>query len=156
MPLKYSGRGMLSWLFSPPLPPGTPAPPFTLPDEKGNSVSLEQLRGNNVVLVWYPGDDTMVCRKQLCEFRDQWEQARKQDVMVFGVNPQAAESHARFRDKFRFPFPLLIDHGQKVGELYCTKGLIVKRTVYMVGRDGVILYSRRGKPPVEEILAAAR
>jgi peroxiredoxin Q/BCP len=146
---------MFSWLFSEPLPPGTTAPLFTLPDEQGNLVSLEQLRGANVVLIWYPGDDTRICRRQLCEFRDQWEEARKHDVQIFGINPQGRESHARFREKFRLPFPLLIDRGQKVGRLYRTNGLIVKRTVYRIGPDGVIRYSRRGMPPLEEILATA-
>lgn len=118
-------------------------------------VSLEQLRGGNAVLIWYPGDDTRICRRQLCEFRDQWEEARKHDVQVFGINPQGPESHARFREKFRLPFPLLIDRGQKAGRLYRTNGLIVKRTVYLIGPDGVIRYSRRGMPPLEEILATA-
>lgn len=146
---------MLSWLFSDPLAPGTAAPDFNLPDEAGRAVSLRSLRGRNVVLVFYPGDDTMICTRQLCEFRDSWEAARAKDVAVFGVNPWSAERHGRFRAKHAFPFPLLVDAGQKVGELYRTKGLAVKRTVYLIGRDGVIRYARRGKPPVEEVLAAA-
>jgi peroxiredoxin Q/BCP len=147
---------MLSWLFSDPLPVGSEAPLFALPDENGAVVRLEDLRGRNVVLVWYPGDNTMVCRQQLCEFRDQWAAAKSKNVAVFGVNPQSPESHAKFRGKFRFPFPLLADQGQKVGALYHTNGLIVKRTVYLIGKDGTIRYARRGKPAVEEVLAAAQ
>jgi peroxiredoxin Q/BCP len=146
---------MLDWLFSDPLPVGSPAPDFTLPDEKGNQVSLKSLRGKNVVLVWYPGDDTMVCRQQLCEFRDRWGAAREKNAVVFGVNPQSPESHAKFQEKSKLPFPLLVDKGQQVGGLYRTKGLIVKRTVYLIGPDGVIRYAKRGKPDADEVLAAA-
>ncbi|MCC6366361.1 MAG: peroxiredoxin [Bryobacterales bacterium] len=146
---------MLSWLFSNPLPAGSPAPPFDLPDEEGHTVSLASLRGKNVVLVWYPGDDTTVCRKQLCEFRDNWSAAAAKNTVVYGINPQGAESHAKFRRKFDLPFPLLVDKGQKVGALYHTNGLIVKRTVYLIGPDGVIRYARRGKPSPAEVLATA-
>ena len=144
---------MLSWLISDPLPVGSEAPDFSLPDDQGNVVSLRSLRGRNVVLVWYPGDDTTVCRKQLCEFRDLWSNLK--NTAVFGVNPQSAESHAKFRAKFSFPFPLLIDKGQKVGQLYHTHGIVAKRTVYLIGPDGVIRYAKRGKPDPAEVLASA-
>jgi thioredoxin-dependent peroxiredoxin len=147
---------MLSWLFSDPLAVGTPAPDFTVPDDTGRPVSLSALRGRNVVLVFYPGDDTTVCRKQLCEFRDRWEDVKGRNVEVFGVNPQATASHQAFRRKFGFPFPLLVDAGQKVAAMYRANGLIVKRTVYLIGPDGVIRYARRGKPEPAEVLAAAR
>jgi len=147
---------MLSWLFSDPLAPGTKAPDFTLPDETGKTVSLSTLRGRNVVLVFYPGDDTPVCRKQLCEFRDHWQDAMSRNVEVFGVNPQAPASHQDFRRKYQFPFPLLVDAGQKVAAAYHANGLLVKRTVYLIGPDGTIRYARRGKPAPGEVLAAAR
>lgn len=146
---------MLSWLISDPLAAGSVAPEFTLPDEAGNTVSLRALRGRNVVLVWYPGDDTTVCRKQLCEFRDVWGGLKESGIAVYGVNPQSAESHAKFRAKFAFPFPLLVDKGQQVGQLYHTHGIVAKRTVYLIGPDGVIRYAKRGKPAVDEVLAAA-
>jgi peroxiredoxin Q/BCP len=144
---------MMSWLFSAPLPVGTPAPEFTLPDETGHVVTLSGLRGRSVVLVFYPGDDTPGCTRQLCSFRDGWEQARSGGVEIFGVNPQSAPKHEKFRRKFGFPFPLLVDRGQKVGELYHTKGLIVKRTVYRIGPDGVIRFARRGYPAPADVLA---
>ena len=147
---------MFGWLFSEPLPVGSSAPEFSLSDESGAAVALSALRGKNVVLVFYPGDDTSTCRKQLCEFRDRWEQAGKRNVVVFGVNPQSAGSHQKFRTKYKFPFPLLVDKGQQTGALYHAKGLIVKRTVYLIGPDGNILYARRGKPAPEEVLAATR
>ncbi|HLY18848.1 MAG TPA: peroxiredoxin [Bryobacteraceae bacterium] len=147
---------MLDWLFSDPLPVGSPAPDFTLPRQDGETVSLSKLRGRNVVLVFYPGDDTPVCRKQLCEFRDQWAEPRRQKVQVFGINPAGARSHLKFQEKYRLRFPLLVDEGQKVAALYHANGLFVKRTVYLIGSDGVILFARRGKPDPTEVLAVAR
>jgi peroxiredoxin Q/BCP len=146
---------VLDWLFSEPLAVGETAPAFSLPDQDGKIVTLGDLRGRNVVLIFYPGDDTTVCRAQLCEFRDRWAQASTRNTLVFGVNPQSAASHGRFRERSKLPFPLLVDRGQKVGELYHARGLIVKRTVYLIGPDGVIRYARRGKPNADEVLAAA-
>jgi peroxiredoxin Q/BCP len=146
---------MLSWLWSDPLPVGSKAPLFTLQDEAGQTVTLAALRGRNVVLVFYPGDDTPTCTKQLCEFRDKWEKARAKNTVVYGVNPRGVSSHRKFRDKFRLPFPLLVDAGQRVGALYHTNGLIVKRTVYLIGPDGMIRYARRGKPDADQVLSTA-
>jgi len=144
-------------IFDSPLSPGTPAPEFSLPDEAGNIVTLSGLRGRNVVLVFYPADDTTVCTKHLCEFRDAWDQVQQKNTAVFGVNPAKAASHAKFRDRYKLPFPILVDSGQKTGAAYKARGLIVpKRTVYLIGPDGVIRYSKRGKPAPEEVLAAAR
>jgi thioredoxin-dependent peroxiredoxin len=145
---------MLSWLLSNPLPVGATAPDFTLLDQDGQSVTLAQLRGKNVVLVFYPADDTGVCTKQLCEFRDAWAFAKQNNAVVFGVSPQGVESKAKFRKKHDFPFPLLSDPKQRVGELYHTRGLMPKRTVYLIGPDGLIRYARRGKPEPAEVLAA--
>lgn len=146
---------MFSGLFSDPLPVGAPAPDFTLPDDAGRTVTLSSLKGKNVVLVFYPGDDTPGCTRQLCEFRDRWEAARERGVEVFGVNPQSARSHVYFRQKFQFPFPLLVDQGRQIAKLYNANGLIVKRTVYLIGPDGVIRFARRGMPKPSEVLAAA-
>jgi thioredoxin-dependent peroxiredoxin len=146
---------LLAWLFSDPLPVGTLAPDFSLPDQNGKIVSLSALRGRNVVLVFYPGDDTTVCRQQLCEFRDRWAAAQQNNTLVFGVNPQSAQSHVKFQEKSRLPFPLLVDPGQKMGEMYHTRGLMVKRTVYLIGPDGRIRYAKRGTPDPDEVLAAA-
>ncbi len=79
----------------------------------------------------------------------------RRGVEVFGVNPQSAEKHAKFRAKYHFPFPLLVDQGQKVGRLYHANGPIVKRTVYLVGPDGTIRFARRGYPDAQEVLASA-
>jgi len=146
---------MFSWLFSDPLPAGTAAPEFTLPDDAGRTVALSSFRGRGVVLVFYPGDDTPGCTKQLCEFRDSWDAVRKHGTEVFGVNPQSPASHGKFRQKYHFPFPLLVDRGQKVAALYHANGLIVKRTVYLIGPDGMIRFGRRGMPKPSEVLAAS-
>ena len=146
---------MFSWLFSAPLPVGQDAPDFTLRDQDGNPVSLAALRGQNVVLVFYPADQTTLCTRQLCEFRDSWALAQSKDAVVLGVNPADERKHAQFRASHGFPFALLADQGQRVGAAYRTKGLIVKRTVYLIGRSGKIRYARRGKPVPEEVLAAA-
>jgi len=147
---------MMDWLFSEPLAVGTDAPDFTLSDEQGNRVSLSKLRGHNVVLVFYPADQTPTCTAQLCEFRDRWDIAKDKNILVYGMNPRNAQSHAKFKEKQKYPFPLLVDEGQKVGELYGARGLIVaKRTVYLIGPDGKIRYAKRGKPDPDEVISSA-
>jgi thioredoxin-dependent peroxiredoxin len=145
----------MSW-FTPPLAVGTSAPDFSVPDQDGTRVTLSALRGKNVILVFYPADDTSVCTKQLSEFRDQWTAAQAKNAFVFGVNPARSRAHQKFREKYKFPFPLLIDEGQKIAKLYQAHGWFVpKRTVYLIGPDGNVRYARRGKPSPGEVLAAA-
>lgn len=146
---------MFDWLFSDPLPAGSQAPDFAAVDEQGAAVTLSALRGRNVVLVFYPGDDTSVCTRQLCEFRDRWSDAQQRNTLVFGVNPAGPQSHEKFRGKYAFPFPILVDQGRRIAKLYNCSGLIIRRTVYLVGPDGSIRYGVRGKPQVEEVLRAA-
>jgi thioredoxin-dependent peroxiredoxin len=142
-------------MFSSPLAVGTLAPDFSIPDQDGTRVTLSSLRGQNVVLVFYPADNTSVCTKQLCEFRDKWADVQARNATVLGVNP--ARRHSKFRDQYKFPFPLLHDEKQKVAKLYQADGWFVpKRTVYLIGPDGVIRYARRGKPAPDEVLAAAK
>ena len=146
---------MFDWLFSDPLPVGTPAPDFAASDEQGVKISLSGLRGHNVVLIFYPGDDTAVCTRQLCEFRDRWADAQHHNALVLGVNPAGARSHEKFRGKYSLPFPILVDQGRRIAGLYRCNGLVIRRTVYLIGPDGSICYSVRGKPQVEEVLRAA-
>jgi len=143
---------MLSLLAGPLLPIGSVAPGFTLPDESGAPVALDALRGSDVILVFYPGDDTTICTRQLCALRDGWALVRARGTRVFGINPQEAPSHARFRAKYSLPFPLLIDKDRKVCALYHARGIWVKRTVYRIGADGIIRFARRGVPSVDDIL----
>jgi peroxiredoxin Q/BCP len=146
---------VFDWLLSDPLPLGTPAPEFELQDHAGRTVRLADYRGRNVILVFYPADETTVCRRQLCEFRDKWPDLESRNTVLFGINGQSAASHAKFVENRQFPFPLLVDKGQKVGALYGAKGLIVKRTVYLIGPDGVIRFAQRGTPAPDQVLAAA-
>lgn len=145
---------MLFNRFTKPLPVGSTAPPFTLPDEEGNVFVLNLNRNKYVVLIFYPGDNTYICTKQLCELRDSWEQIRKAGGFVVGVNPADAGKHKAFKSEHQFPFPLLVDNGKRVAKMYKCGGLVVNRTVYVVGKDGKILFSKRGRPSVSEILAA--
>jgi peroxiredoxin Q/BCP len=148
--------GLISWLTEEPLRVGSAAPDFSLADQDGNEVSLKSLRGRNVVLVFYPGDDTRVCTRQLCEFRDSWKAAQDCNTLVFGVNPQSAPTHASFRKKRSLPFPLLVDQGRRVAKLYrAWMPLIVRRTVYLIGPDGKIRFARRGTPSPELVLEHA-
>jgi peroxiredoxin Q/BCP len=88
---------------------GQPAPDFTLTDDHGAPVHLADLRGHRVVLYFYPKDDTPGCTRQACAIRDGWGDLEATGARLFGVSPDSVESHARFRDKFHLPFPLLAD-----------------------------------------------
>lgn len=142
-------------LFQDLLPVGSVAPPFILPDENGDVFVLNLNRNKNVVLVFYPGDDTSVCTAQLCELRDNWARLEDRNAIVLGINPADAASHQSFKKKHSYPFPLLVDSGKRVARLYNAGGtLVTKRSVYVIGRGGRIVFARRGKPSVDEILAA--
>jgi peroxiredoxin Q/BCP len=147
---------MLSFLSADPLSVGAQAPDFTLQDQDGKSVTLSSLKGKNVVLVFYPMDETPTCTTQLCEFRDRWGDVQAKNTLVFGVNPGSAEKHQKFRKNRAFPFPLLVDTDQKVAKLYKSDGWFVpSRTVYLIGKDGRIKFAQKGKPVPEVVLKAA-
>lgn len=145
---------MLSWLLSGPLPVGVPAPPFTCLDEEGNEFELARHRGSKIVLVFYPGDNTPICQRQMCDLRDNWNKLRSCGAIVFGINPAGQESHQSFRSNNQLPFPLLIDPYQRIAVRYNANGLVVKRTVYVINEAGIIIYAKRGRPPIAEIVAA--
>jgi peroxiredoxin Q/BCP len=126
---------------------GKAAPAFTLPDAEGKSVSLKDFRGRNVILYFYPKDDTPGCTKEACGFRDAWKTIQKANTIVLGVSADAAASHQKFRDKYRLPFPLLSDADRKVmtaygayGEkiLYGKKTTGVIRSTVWIGPDGKV------------------
>ena len=147
---------MLDWLFPDPLPVGTMAPDFSLVDDQGVNVRLSDYRHQqNVVLVFYPRDNTSLCTKQLCEFRESWTLSTQKNTVVFGVNPASTESHKAFRSKFQLPYPLLADPDQQVAKLFSSHGLVVKRTVYLIGKSGKIRFARRGVPKPVEVLVTA-
>lgn len=139
---------------------GDKAPDFTLEDENGKKVKLSDFKGKKtVVLVFYPGDMTPGCTMQLCAIRDDWSKFAKQDAVVFGVNHGDAASHGAFIKKHTFPFSLLIDKDKKVSARYGAmkkffKALIIKRSVVVIGKDGVITFLKRGMPKNTDILKA--
>jgi thioredoxin-dependent peroxiredoxin len=146
---------MLAW-FAGLLPVGSPAPDFTLADQDGNEITLSKLMGRNVVLVFYPGDNTRVCTRQLSEFRDEGPLISSLGTAILGINPQDPKSHAKFREQCNLSFPLLVDQGGKIASLYHAGGRIVRRTVYVVGKDRIIRFAKRGKPDPQQVLAVTR
>lgn len=147
---------------------GQPAPTFTLPDQDGREVSLEDLRGRPVVIYFYPKDDTPGCTRQACSLRDGWDALAEAGVAVVGVSPDDAESHARFADRHALPFPLLADPDRTVltaygvwGEksFYGVKSIGVTRTTFLIDPEGIIRHVFK-RPAVDrhadEILTRVR
>ena len=124
---------------------GDRAPDFTLPGTGDRTWSLAEFRGRNVVLVFYPGDDTPVCTKQLNAYNDGIEQFAELDAQVLGISAQDVASHEKFSGKHGFDFPLLADTDKAVAAAYGTLGPIgfPRRSVFIVDRDGVIRYAHR-------------
>ena len=135
---------------------GDQAPGFSLPDHDGQTVTLQEFRGrNNVVLVFYPRDNTPGCTKQLCAIRDEFDLFANDDAAVLGISPQDAASHRRFVDRHGFPFRLLVNRDRTVVSAYGCRGtLATKRTVYGIDKEGTIVFARRGMPTSEDILKA--
>lgn len=151
-----------------PLPPGTPAPNFTLPDENGTPRRLSDFRGQPVVLYFYPKDDTPGCTTEACGFRDDYEEYVKAGVLVLGVSPDSPASHARFKRKYHLPFSLLADEDHKICEQYGVWGKKqflgrayegVLRTTFVIDSEGRIARVFENVKPAEhsaEVLAAVR
>ncbi len=101
-----------------PIEEGKAAPAFTLQDAIGNKVALKDLRGRNVIVYFYPRDNTPGCTKEACGFRDMWQDIQQQDAVVLGVSPDSAASHQKFAAQYQLPFTLLCDPDKKVMEKY--------------------------------------
>jgi peroxiredoxin Q/BCP len=97
---------------------GDPAPDLALPDESGTIHRLADQRGRWTLIYFYPEDDTPGCTTEACQFRDLHTVSSDEGLTVWGVSPDGAASHARFRDKYELPFTLLSDDGHKVAEAY--------------------------------------
>ncbi len=130
-----------------PVEEGKTAPAFTLPDAQGNNVQLKDFKGKDVVVYFYPKDDTPGCTKEACGFRDDWKTLSKRGVVVIGISPDGAESHQKFAAKYGLPFLLLSDkdkavmtaygaYGEKV--MYGKKTMGVIRSTVWVGADGKV------------------
>ena len=105
-----------------PIQEGKAAPVFILPDHKGKKVALKDLRGVDVILYFYPRDNTPGCTKEACGFRDLWAPIQKEGAVVVGVSPDSADSHASFADQHDLPFTLLADRDRKVMTKYGAYG----------------------------------
>jgi peroxiredoxin Q/BCP len=146
---------------------GDAAPDFSLPGtgggQAGRTVSLADFRGHPVVLVFYPGDDTPVCTKQLNSYNDGLAQFEALDAHVLGISAQSVESHDRFSGKHGFGFPLLADTDKHVAGLYGTLGPLgfPRRSVFIVDGDGTVRYAHRAIAgltyrPVSELIEVLR
>ncbi|MBM3217429.1 MAG: thioredoxin-dependent thiol peroxidase [Candidatus Rokubacteria bacterium] len=126
---------------------GKKAPDFTLEDAGGTKVSLSDFKGKDVIVYFYPKDDTPGCTKEACGFRDLWKDLQRAGVVVLGISPDAGASHRKFAAKYKLPFTLLSDpdrtlmeawgaYGEKMMYGKKTRGII--RSTVWVGRDGVV------------------
>jgi peroxiredoxin Q/BCP len=146
---------------------GQKAPLFKGLDTYGNTISLMGLRGQRVILFFYPEDDTPTCTIEACNLRDNYSLLQKAGYTVIGVSPNDSASHSRFQQKFGLPFSLLADTEHKVinkygvwGEknLYGRKYMGLHRTTFIIDEKGVIekiFLKPRSKMHAEEILAGA-
>ncbi|WP_275902355.1 thioredoxin-dependent thiol peroxidase [Myxococcus eversor] len=126
---------------------GDAAPDFVLQDQDGNSVTLSQLAGKNVVLYFYPKDDTPGCTVEACAFRDEHSVLEAAGAVVLGVSADSTASHRKFATKFNLPFPLLADTEHQVSDaygvwgeksLYGRKFLGINRATFLIGTDGKV------------------
>lgn len=125
----------------------TKAPDFELPDESGVLRKLSDYLGKDVVLYFYPKDDTSGCTTEACNFRDDYSAYEKAGVTILGVSPDSPESHTKFKAKFHLPFNLLADVDHKVCELFGVWGKKsmygkeyygVNRTTFLIDKEGMI------------------
>ena len=142
---------------------GDKAPDFSLPGTGDRSYSLSQYAGQTVVLVFYPGDDTPVCTKQLNCYNNELAQFTDVGAQVLAVSAQDMASHERFATKHGFQFPLLSDTDKAVAGLYGTLGPLgfPRRSVFVIDAQGIVRYAHRAIAgltfrPVEELVGAIR
>ena len=134
---------------------GKAAPAFTLNAADGNKVSLKDFKGRDVIVYFYPKDDTPGCTKEACGFRDLWGEIQNTGTVVIGISPDGEASHKKFIDKYNLPFLLLSDPDKKVmikysafGEkmMYGRKTLGVIRSTVWIGPDGKVIKHWRKVP----------
>ena len=127
---------------------GDRAPAFKLRDQDGKQHTLEDYRGQKVVLYFYPKDETPGCTTQACSLRDHWDEIRAEGTTVLGVSTDDEASHRKFREHHELPFTLLVDDDHRVSEAYGTWGekvlygktsIGMTRATFIIGPDGTLL-----------------
>lgn len=140
---------------------GDTAPDFTLPDANDKSISLSALKGQRIVMFFYPRDNTPGCTKEACAFRDAYSDLQSKAVTVLGISTDNARSHTKFATKHGLPFPLLVDEGGKVGSLYGCYGpkkmygkeyMGITRISFIIGPDGTLEKVYRKVKPESHVL----
>jgi peroxiredoxin Q/BCP len=122
---------------------GNPAPDFTLLDGEGKTWRLSDHYGKVVVLLFYPGDETPICTRQMCSVRDRWEDYAATGAEVVGISTNSVASHKSFAEHHELPLRLLADTDRKIADLYGAQSLIpgkVARSVFVINAKGVITY----------------
>ena len=145
---------------------GDKAPDFSLEDGEGKTWNLADLRGQKVIVYFYPADDTPGCTAQACDFRDAQSDLVTAGYQVLGVSPQGAASHQRFSAKYSLNFPLLVDSDLSMAKAYGVtddggaefegKKLRVKRSTFVIGEDGTLieaLYGVKARGHVDSLLS---
>ena len=126
---------------------GDPAPDFEAVLDNGETVSLSQFKGKNVVLYFYPKDNTPGCTREACDFRDNISSLEEKNTVVLGVSPDSVKSHQKFKDKFDLPFPLISDEAKDVAQafgvwrekkMYGKTRMGIVRSTFIIGPDGLI------------------
>ena len=126
---------------------GDPAPDFDAVLDNGETVSLSQFKGKNVVLYFYPKDNTPGCTREACDFRDNISSLEDKNTVVLGVSPDSVKSHQKFKDKFELPFPLISDEAKDVAQafgvwrekkMYGKTRMGIVRSTFIIGPDGLI------------------
>ncbi|MEI8031827.1 MAG: peroxiredoxin [Chlorobiaceae bacterium] len=119
----------------------TKAPPFSLPDSEGKSVSLAQFAGRKVLLIFYPGDDTPVCTAQLCDYGNNVAEFTKRGIAVIGISSDSPQSHKSFRERNTLPFTLLSDTEKKTARAYDALGFLgmSQRAYVLIDENGTVL-----------------
>jgi peroxiredoxin Q/BCP len=142
---------------------GDQAPDFTLPGTGGRSYSLSSFKGTTVVVVFYPGDETPVCTKQLNSYNNELSAFDEVGAQVLAISSQDVESHEQFAAKYGFKFPLLADVDKTVAGLYGTVGPLgfPRRSVFVVDAQGIVRYAHRAIAgltfrSVDELVAAVQ
>ncbi len=148
------------------LKPGAIAPAFSLLAAGGGRVSLDDLKGKQIVLYFYPKDDTSGCTTEACEFRDSWKSVQKAGAIVLGMSPDGVATHDKFRKKYNLPFPLLADEDHAVAQaygvwgeksMYGRKYQGILRTTFIIdeaGRIARVFEKVKPKGHAGEVLAA--